>query len=184
MDILVLSSVARLAFLSKSEVGKWPLIGKFTRMAGTLYIDRSKRGDVANKRDEFAAVMQARVGLSIFLEGTTSNGEMVLPFRSSLLQPLIDRQWAVTPAYIHYESEEGDVANEVCWWGDVPFTPHFLNMLKLKQVRVTVAFGETQRASGDRKELAPQLHGEVLELRDRVLSERRNAERLREHSVI
>lgn len=187
MDILVMSSVMDLTFLSKSEVRDWPLVGAYTRMAGTVFIDRSRKRDVANKDEEFESAIREGVSLAIFLEGTSSNGEEVLPYRSSLLQPMVENNWPITPAYIKYDSEGGNAADEVCWWGEAPFTPHFINMLGIKRTRATIAFGDTRSAGGrHRKELALELREEVLKLRDIVESKdtKKTGSYVKQHPVL
>src|SRR5207244_1055064 len=86
-DILVLSSLHPLVFVSKSEVRSWPVVGPLTRCAGTLYIVRQQRSDVVRLGDEMVKVVEAGVVVTLFLEGTSSDGANVLPFRSSLLAP-------------------------------------------------------------------------------------------------
>lgn len=164
MDIVVLASVAPQVFLSKKEVGDWPVVGAYTRMAGTLYIDRERRGDVATKEESFAKVIEAGLNMTFFLEGTSTDGRAVLPFRASLLQPVVANEWPVTPAYLRYECEGGDVAQDVCWWGDMGFASHLFRMFTLKKVRATVMFGEKRKPGNDRKRLAKELYDEVLGL--------------------
>jgi lyso-ornithine lipid O-acyltransferase len=74
----------------------------------------------------------------------------------------------VTPAYLKYECEGGDPAFDVCWWGDMTFGRHLLKMMTLKSIRATIVFGETRHPGTDRKVLAKELHGDVLELRDQA----------------
>ena len=101
----------------------------------------------------------------VFPEGTSSNGETVLPFRSPLLEPAARGGHEISTAWIHYELADGDAGNEVCYWGDRAFFPHLLNFLGKKSVRAAVRFGKFQRITDDRKELAKQLHAAVLELK-------------------
>ena len=77
-----------------------PPAGGYTRMAGTLFIDRQRRSEVATKEAEFDKVIGAGLSLTVFLEGTSTNGEQVLPFRSSLLAPVVKNGWLITPAYL------------------------------------------------------------------------------------
>lgn len=164
MDIVVLASVAPQVFLSKLEVNSWPVVGCYCRLAGTLFIDRRRRSDVAKKEASFAEVIAAGLNMTFFLEGTSTDGRAVLPFRASLLQPLVANDWPVTPAYLKYECVEGDVAQDVCWWGDMGFAEHLLRMVKVKSVHATVVFGKRRRPGDDRKALANGLYAEVLEL--------------------
>jgi len=161
MDIIVLASVSPQVFLSKLEVDRWPVVGWYCRMAGTLYIDRNRRRDVTRKEESFAEVIRAGLNMTFFLEGTSTDGRTVLPFRASLLQPLVTNDWPITPAYLKYECEDGDPAQDVCWWGDMGFGGHLLRMAKVKRVRATVVFGKQRQPGGDRKQLASELHAEV-----------------------
>ena len=168
MDIVVLASVAPQVFLSKLDVDSWPLVGRYCRMAGTIYIDRRRRSDVASKEASFAEVIAAGLNLTFFLEGTSTDGRAVLPFRASLLQPLVVNDWPIAPAYLKYECEEGDVAQDVCWWGEMGFVEHLLRMVKVKSVHATVVFGTQRQPGTDRKELANSLYAEVLDLSETV----------------
>ncbi|MDQ8182083.1 lysophospholipid acyltransferase family protein [Pelagicoccus sp. SDUM812005] len=164
MDIIVLASVAPQVFLSKVEVDSWPVVGAYCRMAGTLYIDRRRRSDVATKEAAFAEVIASGLNMTFFLEGTSTDGRAVLPFRASLLQPLVANGWPITPAYLKYECEEGDVAQDVCWWGDMGFAEHLLRMSKVKRVEASVVFGQQRQPGEDRKLLANELYQDVLAL--------------------
>lgn len=164
MDIVVLASVAPQVFLSKADVAEWAVIGRYTKMAGTLYIDRGRRGDVAGRDGEFARVIEAGLCMTVFLEGTSSDGSRVLPFRSSLLAPVVANRWPVTPARIRYQCEGGDPATDVCWWGDMGFGSHMLRMAGVRRVRASVVFGDTREPGADRKVLAAELQAEVERL--------------------
>lgn len=167
MDILVMASQAPQVFLSRKDVGDWPFIGRFVKMAGTLFIDRSRRSEVSHHEDGFSRAINHKVGMTVYLEGTSTDGSEVLPFKSSLLQPVVKNQWNVIPAYIHYECEGGDPAWDVCWWGDMTFGSHLLKMMTLKSIQATIIFGRSRSPGHDRKTLAKQLHADVLELRER-----------------
>lgn len=165
MDIVVLASVAPQVFLSKAEVGRWPLVGYYTKIAGTLFIDRARRSDVANKEEGFGRVIDAGLSMTFFLEGTSTDGRAILPFRSSLLEPVVKNGWAITPAYLEYECAGGDVTQDVCWWGDMGFAPHLLRMCQVRGVRARIVFGNQRQPGEDRKELAGALYEDVVALR-------------------
>ncbi|WP_309024612.1 lysophospholipid acyltransferase family protein [Pelagicoccus sp. SDUM812002] len=168
MDIVVLASVSPQVFLSKLEVNSWPVVGAYCRMAGTLYIDRQRRSDVATKEASFAEVLAAGLNMTFFLEGTSTDGRAVLPFRASLLQPVVSNSWPITPAYLKYECEDGDVTRDICWWGDMGFGSHIFRMFKVKHVKATVVFGKQRQPGGDRKSLANELYQDVLRLSESV----------------
>jgi 1-acyl-sn-glycerol-3-phosphate acyltransferase len=164
-DVLVYAAAQPLVFVSKSEVRHWPLLGVLTRCAGTLYLRRDKKSDVAQVAAQFGPIIKQEVAIMLFLEGTTSNGHQVLPFRSSLLSPAVQRGWPVTPVRIGYALKDGSVEDDVCYWRDISFTRHFLNLLSREKIRATVIYGEPLPPGPDRKMLAKELHARVCTLR-------------------
>ena len=165
LDILVLSSITPAIFVAKSEVRRWPVFGWLARRAGTLFIERAKRGDVARVNDEVARFLEAGLLLVIFPEGTSSDGRQVLPFKSSLLEPVVRRRHPLSVAHISYEVEDGDAREDVCYWGEMTFGPHLLKLLSKRRVWASVAFTAVEPGAGCRKELARQLHSEVSRLK-------------------
>ncbi len=91
------------------------------------------------------------VALTIFPEGKSTRGDRVLAFHSSLLAPAAQLGWPVTPAFIRYEVDGGVAEEDVAYWRDMTFIPHFLKRL-----------GKAQR-SADRKALARGSHRAVAE---------------------
>ena len=103
----------------------------------------------------------------VFPEGTSSDGQTVLPFRASLLEPALRGGHEIATAWIHYELPDGNAKQEVCYWGNHTFFPHLIHLLGKKSVHATLRFGKFQRATDDRKELAKQLREAILELQAR-----------------
>lgn len=166
LDILAISAVTPAVFVSKAEVRKWPLFGWFAAISGTVFVDRARRTQVGEVNREIEAALEAGALVVIFPEGTSSNGEGILPFRTSLLEPAACGNDELAVGWLHYELDDGDARNEVCYWGDHTFFPHLLNLLGKKKVRATLRFKKFQRSTDDRKELAKQLHAAVSELKE------------------
>ena len=168
LDIVFLGSVMSAVFVSKKEVQSWPLIGPVVTAAGTLYVDREKRTEVARLATEIKALLDAGNVVVFFPEGTSSDGESVLPFKSSLLEPAVQAQCPVIGASVHYHLPDGDAGQEVCYWREMTFAPHLLNLLTKKELHGWVKFGEPQEPSGDRKELARRMQATVAALQAEV----------------
>jgi hypothetical protein len=136
-------------------------------MAGTVFVERARRLQVGEVNREIEAALAAGALVVIFPEGTSTNGESILPFRTSLLEPATQGNHEISVGWIHYELEDGDgdAATEVCYWGDHTFLPHALNLFSKKSIRATLRFAKFQRTTDDRKELAKQLHTAVEELK-------------------
>lgn len=165
LDIIVLAARQPLAFVAKKEVRSWPVIGWLAACGGTLFIDREARRDVARVGNEIGAALKSGAVVCIFPEGTSSDGADVLPFRPSLLQPAIENQCAVTPARIRYTLAEGSVADEVCYWRDMTFGPHFVHLAGIPEINAHVACAPQIRKLADRKQLAISLRETIRNLR-------------------
>ena len=165
LDIFVLASIAPAVFVAKREIKSWPVIGWLTQMGGTLFVDRTRRVQVGQVNDAIQAALNRGALVVLFPEGGSSNGQTVLPFKSSLLEPAVEPAHPLSVSAIQYAIEDGDVVREVCYWGDHTFFPHLLNLLGKRAVHVTVRFAPVQRTGADRKQLAVQLRGEILKLK-------------------
>lgn len=166
LDILVLSSITPAVFVSKHDVKYWPVFGQFAVLAGTVFVNRDRRFQVSHVNDEIANALNQGALVVLFPEGTSTNGQTLLPFKSSLLEPATNPAWPVAVGWIHYEIDDGDASEEVCYWGDHTFFPHMLNLLSKRRVRATVRFGQFPQRNGDRKELAQRLREEILALKE------------------
>jgi 1-acyl-sn-glycerol-3-phosphate acyltransferase len=165
MDVMVYGSICPLVFLAKSEVRSWPVAGPYTRCAGTLYIRRQSKDDVIRLGADMVPVVNAGVPVALFLEGTTTDGSAVLPFRSSLLASAEEHNWPATAAWIHYTIADGSMERDICYWADMTFGPHFLKLFSKKRFEAFVSFDTPITEKMDRKELARELHARVCRLK-------------------
>jgi 1-acyl-sn-glycerol-3-phosphate acyltransferase len=168
LDVLVLSALTPSIFVAKREVGNWPIFGWFARMAGTLFVNRGCRTQVRHLSGELQTVLDQGALVVLFLEGTSSDGRTVLPFKSALLEPARNPSYALSAGSISYQLEHGDVGEEVCYWKDMTFVPHLLNLLSKKCIEARVRFSALQTYQTDRKQVARQLHGEVSKLKTHI----------------
>lgn len=165
LDVLVISSVTPAIFVAKKEVRSWPALGLCAQMGGTLFVDRQRRMQVGEMSNEIKNALDAGALVVLFPEGTSTNGQGVLPFRSALLEPAAQHIHSLHVSCLQYSLDDGDAANDVCYWGDHTFFSHMLNLMGKKTVRATVRFAPFDSNTTDRKELARQLREEVLKLK-------------------
>ena len=85
VDILVIGSVAPVAFVAKSEVANWPLVGITARLQRTVFVDRTRRQQTGDAIAEIVKRLAGGTSVVLFAEGTSSDGNRVLPFRSALV---------------------------------------------------------------------------------------------------
>lgn len=165
LDILVLASLSPAAFVAKADMARWPLLGRLAQMAGTRFVRRESRADVARVNREIQAALDDGLLLVMFPEGTSSGGETVLAFKSSLFEPAIRLGTPVTAGCIRYGLTHGDPAEEVCYWRDMTLLPHLLKLLGRCSVQAAVAFAPVAGDPADRKALALHAHATALALR-------------------
>jgi hypothetical protein len=131
-----------------------------------LFADREKRAQVGDLTKALRTALDEGALVVLFPEGTSSDGQTVLPFKSSLLEPATGNSHPVSASLIEYRLKDGDAGEEVCYWKDMTLVPHLVNLLSKQRVEVSVQFSELRKGSTNRKELARQLHAEVLKLKE------------------
>jgi 1-acyl-sn-glycerol-3-phosphate acyltransferase len=151
--------------VSKADVKDWPLFGWLARWSGSIFIERERRLHVGEVNKAIEAALADGALVVLFPEGTSTNGENLLPFRASLLEPAVRGGHEISVSRVHYDLEDGDARNEVCWSGVQTFFPHLLNLLGKKSISATLRFAKFDRTTDNRKELAEQLHAAVSELK-------------------
>lgn len=163
VDIFVYSAVSEAIFVAKSEVRSWPIIGFMMSTMGIIFVDRASRKDVVRVNDLIEKGMNEHQGILLFPEGTTSNGEGILPFKASLLAYPASNNTPVSYATLSYSSdrEGADISNSVCWWGDMEFFTHLLQLMNVKKFSATVNFGDQRVSDGDRKVLTAKLQEKI-----------------------
>lgn len=87
IDIFVVNAVRATAFVAKSEIRHWPVIGWLAAGAGTIFIERGQRQAVQGISDAVQTRFQQDEAVGLFPEGTTSEGDTVRPFHASLFEP-------------------------------------------------------------------------------------------------
>ena len=103
LDILVLAALAPCIFVAKHEVKHWPVFGWFAKLAGTVFVHREQRAQTGSTVRRIDAALRTGALLVLFPEGTSSGGQTVLPFKSSLLEPATRQPHSLTAGFLRYE---------------------------------------------------------------------------------
>jgi 1-acyl-sn-glycerol-3-phosphate acyltransferase len=163
LDILALSSQSPMTFVAKKDILHWPVIGQLVNMAGTIWVERTRRHTVGNVVDSMQQALASGQLVTLFPEGTSSDGTRILPFKPSLLQTATHLQH-VWIAHLRYELTDGDPGTEVAYWGNAAFFPHLLNLFKKKSIKAIVRCEQIHVTTNNRKLLARNLHQAVTQL--------------------
>ena len=102
LDIVVLGAARRCVFVSKKEVRTWPIFGLCAQLAGTIFVDRDRKGEVDTVAAQMEEVLGQGLLLVLFPEGTSSDGRQVLPFKTPLFEPVARLRSPTTGAAISY----------------------------------------------------------------------------------
>src|ERR1051326_2934168 len=176
LDIPILTAIAPVSFVAKAEVGQWAFFGTLARLQRTVFIRRA-RSKAAEDRDNIRRRLLHGDALVIFPEGTSSDGNRVLGFRSALLSaaelPLGEhghhiRHPQVQPVSIAYVALHGiPMGREnrpfFAWYGDMELVPHLWEALESGPIDVTFEFhpSVTIDEAGGRKKLAAHCEAAV-----------------------
>ena len=161
-DIPVLGARIRAAFVAKSEVGGWGMVGWLATLARTVYVERGRRSSAGEQRDAITERLARGDSLILFPEGTNSDGTRVLPFKSSLFAVAdAHDDVLIQPVTIAYTRVNGlpvtrERLPDLAWIGDTELMPHALAFMRLGRVRAEIIFHPAVRRAdfADRKALA------------------------------
>ena len=165
LDIVVLSSIRPCVFVAKRDVANWPLFGWLANAAGTIFVDRDRKLGAPRSIDTIQEAIADGSLVVLFPEGTSSDGSTVLPFKPALLESAVQLRCPITAASIDYALDDGSVANEVCYWRDMTLAPHLVNLFFKREIRANYCFSPPKIRAGNRKELARELHDQILSMR-------------------
>jgi len=167
LDILVLHAARHCRFVSKSDVKHWPLIGTLATGGGTLYIEREKRRDAMRVVHHMAESLKRGEIVAVFPEGTTGDGEALLPFHANLIQAAISAGAPVQPVGLRFiDRRTGQYSIGPLYVGDDTLLSSLWRTLAGPAFVAHVRFGQPQQADGrDRREWAHALHAAVDALR-------------------
>lgn len=169
LDIVVITALTPTVFVAKKEVASWPLFGWLAKLQRTVFIDRERRHRTGAATQEIAERLLGGDAVVLFAEGTSSDGNRILPFRSALIGAVHhaignsthhDRV-TVQPLALTYVGLSGlpmgrALRDRVAWYGDADLIPHLIGVCAAGAVDVTVSWGEavSYDMQADRKDIA------------------------------
>jgi 1-acyl-sn-glycerol-3-phosphate acyltransferase len=173
LDITVLGSVIRGSFIAKQEVAGWIFFGWLAKLQRTVFVERRSRR-IAEQRDAITRRLEAGDDLVLFPEGTSDDGNRVLPFKSALLsvaerrpggEPLV-----VQPVSVAYTKLDGlplgrSLRPFFAWYGDMELVSHLWQLVGFGRLTVVVHFHPpvTVDDFGSRKALSDHCQAKVAE---------------------
>ena len=173
VDGIVLGSIFPIVFVSKREVKKWPIVGQWNMLCGTIFINRQRKCQVASLVKEMTRKLRQEANILLFPEGTSTNGEKMLSFQTVPLAAPLRNRSIIVPMTVTYKTIDDQPVTTtnrdlVYWYGDMEFVTHLWNLLALRGIEVLVTiqpkiecFRYTDNSAG-RKKLAEDCYNRVL----------------------
>lgn len=164
IDILALGGASGATFVAHDGIARWPVIGWLAAQNNTIFVARERRGALASQIDAMREAIAGHQPVALFPEGTTSDGQSLLPFKPSLLAVLVPppRPVMVQPVHIDY----GAATEEIAWYGDEGAGANAKRLLRRPgpldvTLRFLPAFDPAECA--DRKALATRARGSIAQ---------------------
>jgi 1-acyl-sn-glycerol-3-phosphate acyltransferase len=155
LDIFAISGVRPTRFIAKSEIRDWPLAGWIVERAGTIFIRRDRRRDTARINDLVHAALEQGDRVGLFPEGTTTEGDQLLKFHTSLFEPAVANRAHVHPCAIRYEHADGTLCRAIAYVGELSFMQSLGLVIRQRGVVARIAFAPPLEAGvGTRREAA------------------------------
>jgi 1-acyl-sn-glycerol-3-phosphate acyltransferase len=173
VDGIVLGSIFPILFVSKREVRSWPIVGQWNLLCGSIFINRQRKEEVGALVEEMTRKLKHEANILLFPEGTSTNGEKMLPFQTVPLAAPLRNRSIIVPVTLTYKSindQPVSAANRdfIYWYGEMDFVSHFWNLLALGGVEVLVTIQPKiecfryEDNSNGRKKLAEDCYNRVL----------------------
>ena len=163
IDISILSSLTNISFIAKAEVAKWPLFGFLARLQDTFFVER-RSIKAAEQKAEINNILLNGKRLVLFPEGTSSDGNRVLKFKSSLFSVAENKienseNYLIQAVTICYKGVNGLPMSRserifISWCGNMGLMKHLWNILTLNSVDILVIAHQPLENTYDRKTLS------------------------------
>lgn len=162
LDIMVINSVMPSRFVSKAEVGQWPLIGRLVTAAGTLYLVRERRRDAMRVLGLMAQALREGQTVAVFPEGTTGAGHEIMHFHANLVQSAIDAPAPIQPVVLSYRDAQHAVSPSAAYIGDTGLIESLWMVASAQGLVVLVQILPAETvAHADRRALTERLHADM-----------------------
>ena len=178
LDIPILGSKFPLRFVAKSEVKSWPLFGFLAKKGRSIFIRRNKT-DSFNQKNKILDVLTSGEKVFIFPEGTTSDGNRVLKFKSSSFSSVENQIFTIQPIVIVYSDLNGIPINRwlrpmIAWYGDMELKPHLFKLVGLMSIKAKLIYLESVNTQNfeNRKDLSNHLEDRIRKVYSSALSKK------------
>lgn len=165
LDIFIIAKYFPAVFVTSVEMRETKFLGEVCYLGGCHFVERRSLKKLAREIREIADTLKDNMNVVLFPEAKSTNGEKVIDFKPSLFEAARRQNSVILPLCLNYRKLDGEVItlsnrDEVFWYGEMSFFPHFLNLLNKRSIEVdlnVLSTLESQRFK-DRNELADKTY--------------------------
>lgn len=172
LDIPVIGSQFPCYFIAKSEISCWPVLGYLAKLQNTIFVNRKAKGaEISAQVQEISDTLKAHKPIILFPEGTTSDGNRILPFKSALLAAAKGDetyQPYVQTLNINYNKIAGmptrrDQKPFIAWYGDMDILSHLKSIFRVTPITARLSLGQVMTYDNfvSRQTMAKHLETEI-----------------------
>ncbi|HXC39784.1 MAG TPA: lysophospholipid acyltransferase family protein [Burkholderiales bacterium] len=164
LDVFVLLATHPGIFVAKSEIRGWPLAGRLCAAVGTLFIERGNRAAVRHVNRAMVEAMRDHVIVSVYPEGTTTDGRSLHKFHAALFQPAIDAGATLVPVALRYTNRAGGHCEAIEFVGETTFVESLWRTSAEKVIVAELTWLPGEPGAGaDRRHLAEVMHQRIAQ---------------------
>jgi 1-acyl-sn-glycerol-3-phosphate acyltransferase len=170
IDILMIASEIPSVFVTSQEMRETPLLGLLTEMGGCIYVERRERSNILNERSMITNTLHEGFDVVLYAEGTSGNGEKVLPFKRTLMMAVAGTDYNILPVCTNFVKCDDEPfshkwRDHLCWYGDIPFATSLFKTLSLNSFDASMEFLDEVKVENEsqRKEIASKVQALIEE---------------------
>jgi 1-acyl-sn-glycerol-3-phosphate acyltransferase len=147
VDVWALATQIPICFVTSVEVRDSGVLGTICKIAGCLFVERRSKAALKSELGVLTQTLREVHSLGIFPEGTSSNGDQVLPFKGSLFQTALLADATILPVCLRYTRANDlpitpETRDAICFYDDMEFFDHFSRMRQLRSIDLELEFLE------------------------------------------
>lgn len=145
LDVVVLASIRPSLFITSVEMQRTPGLGLLCEMGGCLFVERRTRAGIPGEIQRIREALKQGLNVTLYPEGTSTNGEKILPFKKSLMTAAAGSGAPLLPIVLNYTHVNGEPMSDkwrdsVCWYGDISFEAAIWKMFAAREIVAEIEF--------------------------------------------
>lgn len=145
LDAIVIATEWPAVFVTSVEFEETWGLGWLCRAAGCVFVERRRRFAIQQDIHQLARTLMEGYPVVFFPEGTTSNGDGILPLKTPLFAAAIQSRAPILTVCLNYREKSGRPwpraqGDDVAWYGEMRFLPHLWRMLQLPAWTIEMSY--------------------------------------------